>query len=98
MNYLRIQEINFGELQEKTANAIVWNVPNLMRNATEATVQCSLIFVNVDGSTSDSNYYFSMEIPNNVLQSWGSDDSVIDDFVLTFSPLFVKDTNYDRGI
>ena len=98
MNYLRIQEINFGELQEKTANAIVWNVPNLMRNATEATVQCSLIFVNVDGSTLDSNYYFSMEIPNNVLQSWGSDDSVIDDFVLTFSPLFVKDTNYDRGI
>jgi len=38
MNYLRIQEINFGELQEKKTNAIVWNVPNLMRNATEATV------------------------------------------------------------
>lgn len=96
MNYLRIQEINFGELQEKTANAIVWNVPNLMRNATEATVQCSLIFVNVDGSTVDSNYYFTMEIPNDILQAWGSDDSVIDDFVLTFSPLFVKDTNYSR--
>jgi hypothetical protein len=96
MNYLRIQEINFGELQEKTTNAIVWNVLSLMRNATEATVHCSLIFVNVDGSTIDSNYHFSMEIPNNVLQSWGSDDSVIDDFVLTYSPLFVKDPNYAR--
>jgi hypothetical protein len=96
MNYLRIQEINFGELQEKKTNAIVWNVPNLMRNATEAIVKCSLIFVNSDESTVDSNYHFTMEIPNNVLQAWGSDDTVIDDFVITYSPLFVKDTNYSR--
>lgn len=96
MNYLRIQEINFGELQEKKTNAIVWNVPNLMRNATEATVHCSLIFVKPDGGTVDSNYYFTMEIPNDILQAWGADDSVIDDFVITFSPLFVKDTNYSR--
>lgn len=96
MNYLRIQEINFGELQEKRTNAIVWNVVGLMRNSTEATVYCSLIFVNPDDSTVDSNYNFTMEIPNNILQSWGSDDTVIDDFVITYSPLFVKDPNYTR--
>jgi hypothetical protein len=96
MNYLRIQEINFGDLQEKTTNAIVWNVLSLMRNSTEATVHCSLIFVNPDESTVDSNYHFTMEIPNNVLQAWGADDTVIDDFVITYSPLFVKDTNYTR--
>jgi hypothetical protein len=97
MNYLRIQEINFGELQEKKANAIVWNVPYLMRNAMTAEINCSLIFVNPDGGTIESNYYFSMEIPENVLQAWGADDSVIDDFVLTYSPLFIKDENYNRG-
>lgn len=96
MNYLRIQEITFGELQEKKANAIVWNVPNLMRNSTTATVNCSLIFVNPDGGTAETNSYFNMEIPEIVLQSWGSDDSVIDDFVITYSPLFIKDTNYSR--
>ena len=57
MNYLRIQEINFGEVQEKKANAIVWNVSSLMRNSTTATVNCSLIFVNPDGGTIESNYY-----------------------------------------
>ena len=96
MNYLRIQEINFGELQEKKANAIVWNVPNLMRNATEAIVNCSLIFVKPDGGTIDANSYFTTIIPDNVLQAWGSDDTVIDDFVITYSPLFIKDTNYSR--
>ena len=96
MNYLRIQEITFGELQEKKANAIVWNVPGLMRNATEATVECALIFVNPDGGTMESNYYFSMIIPDSILQQWGSDDTVVDDFVITYSPLFIKDTNYSR--
>jgi hypothetical protein len=94
MNYLRIEEINFGELQEKKANAIVWNVSNLMRNVNEATANCALIFVNADGSTIESEYYWNMQIPNNVLQSWGADDTIIDDFILTYSPLFVKDINY----
>jgi len=98
MNYLRIQEINFGEVQEKKANAIVWNVTSLMRNSTTATANCSLIFVTPDGGTIESNYYFSMEIPENILQAWGADDSVIDDFVLTYSPLFIKDENYGRVV
>ena len=93
-NYLRIKEINFGELQEKKANAIVWTVASLMRNMTEATINCALIYVLNDGGSIESNYYFSMTIPDTILQSWGADDSVIDDFVLTYSPLFQKDTNY----
>lgn len=95
MNYLRIQEINFGELQEKKANAIVWNVLSLMRNQQEATVSCALIFVKPDGGTLESEYYWNMQIPHNILQDWGADDSVIDDFVLTYSPLFIKDTNFN---
>lgn len=93
MNYLRIKEINFGELQEKKSNAIVWNISNLMKNSTSAEANCALIFVKPDGGTIESDYYFNMTIPNNILQSWGSDDSVIDDFILTYSPLFEKDEN-----
>jgi hypothetical protein len=92
--YLRIQEINFGELQEKKANAIIWNVQSLMRGVTEAIVNCSLIYILPNnGGTIESNYYFNMVIPDNILQAWGADDSVIDDFVLTYSPMFVKDPN-----
>jgi len=91
--YVKIQEINFGELQEKKANAIIWTVSYLTRGITEATVNCSLIYVNPDGSSIESNYYFTMIIPNNILQSWGADDTIIDDFVLTYSPLFIKDPN-----
>jgi hypothetical protein len=33
---------------------------------------------------------FTVEIDNTTLQNWGSDDTVIDDAVLAYSPLFVR--------
>jgi len=90
MNYLKIIEINVGNLQEKKANAIVWSV-TLMHGTTSVDAQCSLIYVNTDGGTIDVNEYFTMNIPNNILQQWGADDSVIDNYILTYSPLFIKD-------
>ena len=96
--YLRIKEIRLGTLQEKVANAIIWNVTNLMRGQTSASAQCSLIYVNSDGGTVEVGEYFTVEISNEVLQQWGSDDSVIDDVVLAYSPLFIKDENFARII
>ena len=96
MNYLRLIQFKIGTLLEKDCNAIYWAV-TLNRNITDAEVQCSLIFVTADGGTKDLSENFSMVIPNSVLQSWGADDSVIDDFILTYSPLFVKDTNYNKN-
>jgi hypothetical protein len=95
MNYLRIQNFKTGLLQEKDCNAIYWKI-TLFRNITDAEVNCSLLFVNADNGTIDLNQNFTMSIPNSVLQSWGADDSVIDDFVLTYSPLFIKDTSFNR--
>ena len=91
MNYINIQPIQFGELQEKTANAIIWQVDGLMRGATEAIAQCSLIYVKADGG-SEYVSSFNVIIDNATLQLWGADDSVIDDAVLAYSPLFIKDT------
>lgn len=90
MNYIKIKPIQFGELQEKTANAIVWQVNQLFRNAQEAIADCSLINVKSDGS-SEHVSMFQVNIDYNTLQAWGADDSVIDNVVLAYSPLFEKD-------
>jgi hypothetical protein len=90
MNYLRLQPFKTGSLLEKTCNALYWTV-TLNRNITNAEINCSLIFVNADSGTKDLNENFTMQVPDSVLQSWGADDSVIDDLVLTYSPLFIKE-------
>lgn len=87
--YISINPIQFGELQEKTANAIIWQVDGLMRGATEAIAHCSLIYVKSDGG-SEYVSSFNVTIDNATLQAWGSDDTVIDNKVLTYSPLFIK--------
>ena len=97
MNYLRLQPFKTGTLLEKDCNAIYWSV-KLNRNITDAEVQCSLIFVDSNNGTKDLGENFSMIIPNAVLQSWGADDSVIDDFIITYSPLFIKDTTYNKNL
>ncbi|MFM9143092.1 MAG: hypothetical protein ACKOPP_03730 [Bacteroidota bacterium] len=91
MQPLLIKPIQFGELQEKTANAITWQVNGLIRGATEAHAECSLIFVKPDGGTEYVSS-FNVTIDNTTLQSWGADDSVIDDVVLAYSPLFERET------
>lgn len=91
MNYISIQPIQFGELQEKTANAITWQVNGLIRGATEAMADCSLIYVKSDGGSEYVSSFY-VNIDNETLQAWGSDDSVIDNVVLAYSPLFIKDT------
>ena len=97
MNYLRLQPFKTGTLLEKDCNAIYWTV-TLNRNITNAEVQCSLIYVTADGGTKDLGETFTMIIPDAVLQSWGADDSVIDDFIITYSPLFIKDTTYNKNL
>jgi hypothetical protein len=69
----------------------------LNKNITNAEVICSLIFVTSDGGTKDLGENFTMIIPDSVLQNWGADDSVIDDFILTYSPLFIKDNSFNKN-
>ena len=88
-NYIPIQPIQIGDLQEKSANGITWQVNGLIRGATEATAYCTLIWVYPDGGTSYV-MSFQVNIDNDTLQSWGDDDSVIDNIVLAYSPLFIR--------
>lgn len=97
-NYISIQPITFSGLKNDfVVNAIKWNVTELTRGATSVKVICELINVSTEtiplkGPREVIKPYtsFSMDIPDNVLQAWGADDTVIDNFVLTYSPKFVK--------
>ncbi len=90
MNFLRIQEIQISNLNASiTANAIGWTCINLDRGATSATLLCSLVYINESDLVSPTLYTWSMDVPNNVLQNWQSDE-VIDDYVITYSPMFIK--------
>jgi hypothetical protein len=88
-SYILIEPIQFGELQEKKANAITWNVNSLYRGADSALAQCALIWEDGNGNTWHVDM-FTVEIDNATLQNWGSDDTVIDDAVLAYSPLFIR--------
>tara|TARA_R110000868_G_scaffold222038_1_gene473840 strand:- start:547 stop:825 length:279 start_codon:yes stop_codon:yes gene_type:complete len=86
--YILIEPINYGELQEKRANAIAWNINNLIRGANMAIATCYLMWE--ENGNTVQNELFTVEIDNTTLQSWGSDDTVIDDVVLAYSPLFIR--------
>ena len=88
MNYLMIEPIELGELKEKTANAINWSI-SLTRNQLDAVAFCNLLFVDGENSI-EINEPFQVDIPNHVLQNWGSSDDVIDNHIILFSPLFKK--------
>ena len=89
MEPLKISTITFGELQEHSANAITWEI-KVQRGAEVATAICSLVTVHEDGSSIQSPKYFEVQIPKEVLQLWGKDDSVIDEVILKYSPMFQK--------
>lgn len=89
--YLLIEPIRFGELQEKQANAITWTVSPLIRGAEFAIAQCALIWEDGNNNTKHVDN-FSVELDHQTLNNWGADDTVIDDAVLAYSPLFVKRT------
>jgi hypothetical protein len=87
--YILIEPIQFGELQEKKANAITWTVSPISRGAEFAIAQCALIWENGPADTRQVAI-FSVEIDQTTLNNWGSDDTVIDEAVLAYSPLFVR--------
>jgi hypothetical protein len=87
--YVLIEPIHFGQLQEKQANAIIWTVSPLMRGAQSATAQCALIWEDGNGNTWQVDT-FSVDIDQATLNNWGADDTVIDEVVLAYSPLFVR--------
>ena len=84
------------------ANAIYWVVPELYRGDESAQLFCNLVNVSIrqipdeNGVLQDIEFIspslmnFQMEITQELLDAWGP-DSIIDDFVLTYSPDFERE-------
>jgi len=84
------------------ANAIYWVVSELHRGDEYANLFCNLVNVSIrqipdeNGILQDIEFIspslmdFQMIIPQEILDTWGP-DSVIDDFVLTYSPDFERE-------
>jgi hypothetical protein len=102
-NYFKIKPyIVPNDLGYGFANAIAWTVQDIYRGAEEAVAYCNLLKIyqqevpDGSGGTITTNFIspslmdFQMTIPHPVLNSWGADDTVIDDFVLTY------DSNFER--
>jgi len=87
--YILIEPIQFGQLQEKQANAITWTVSPLIRGAQSATAFCGLIWEDGNGNTRHVDE-FTVELDHTTLNNWGADDTVIDEAILAYSPLFAR--------
>lgn len=91
MNYFNIQPItiNTSPFETSTANAVSWNVSNVIRHTDSAPCVCT--FLNIDNNDNIiSLYNWNIEIPENILNQW-LDDSVIDDYICsTSNGLLVK--------
>lgn len=88
-NYFYIQPItiNVSPFETAEVNAIEWCVNHLYRGVESAACRCTLL------NTQQASRYYSwaITIPQSVLDQW-LDDSVIDDYICTTDPRFVKDT------
>ena len=102
LTYLKIKPYNVpNDFGYTFANAIYWVLPHLGRGDTSATIVCDLVNISSAQTTdefgniisgpviSPSLKHFEMIADEDLLNSWGP-DSVIDDFVLTYDPNFVK--------
>ncbi len=100
-NYINIRPITFTTINgDFIANAIKWRVMNIERGATTAKLLCDLINIKKHTVTNFNGHEdvdvttlytsFSMDIPNEILQAWGDDDGLIDQFVLTYSHQFFE--------
>jgi len=67
-------------------NAIGWDIPYIERGATSAGCGCYMLNT---ANPENVIYNWSVQIPGSVLNQW-LDDSVIDDYICSTDPRFVK--------
>jgi hypothetical protein len=92
MNNFKITQttINKNPFESQEVNAVRWSVDSIARGATVANCNVALLKIDEDDAVQEV-YFFTILIPENILNAW-LDDSVIDDFICQSSNgLFVKE-------
>ena len=75
-----IQPILINALTKDTAYQFIWNVQNLSRDtALGATAN-----VNLFDRNARNIYQSSVYIPKEIIREWGTDDTIIDSFIINY--------------
>lgn len=75
-----IQPILINALTKDTAYQFIWNVQNLSRD----TAQGATAYVNLFDRNARNIYQSSVYIPKEIIREWGTDDTIIDSFIINY--------------
>ena len=79
-NAILIQPILINALTKDTAYQFIWNVQNISRD----TSQGAGAYVNLFDRKGRGIYQTSVYIPKEIIREWGTDDTIIDNFIINY--------------
>lgn len=79
-NAILIQPILINALTKDTAYQFIWNVQNISRD----TSQGAGAYVNLFDRKGRGIYQTSVYIPKEIIREWGTDDTIIDSFIINY--------------
>jgi hypothetical protein len=88
-NAILIQPILINALTKDTAYQFIWNVQNISRD----TSQGAGAYVNLFDRKGRGIYQTSVYIPKEIIREWGTDDTIIDQFILNYYKFVVIKKN-----
>ena len=88
-NAILIQPILINALTKDTAYQFIWNVQNISRD----TSQGAGAYVNLFDRKGRGIYQTSVYIPKEIIREWGTDDTIIDSFMINYYKFVVIKKN-----
>ncbi len=88
-NAILIQPILINALTKDTAYQFIWNVQNISRD----TSQGAGAYVNLFDRKGRGIYQSSVYIPKEIIREWGTDDTIIDQFMINYYKFVVIKKN-----
>jgi hypothetical protein len=88
-NAILIQPILINALTKDTAYQFIWNVQNISRD----TSQGAGAYVNLFDRKGRGIYQTSVYIPKEIIREWGTDDTIIDQFIINYYKFVVIKKN-----
>jgi hypothetical protein len=88
-NAILIQPILINALTKDTAYQFIWNVQNISRD----TSQGAGAYVNLFDRKGRGIYQTSVYIPKEIIREWGTDDTIIDQFMINYYKFVVIKKN-----
>ena len=88
-NAILIQPILINALTKDTAYQFIWNVQNISRD----TSQGAGAYVNFFDRKGRGIYQTPVYIPKEIIKEWGTDDTIIDSFIINYYKFVIISKN-----